>query len=111
MIDFFEDHEFYYLVMPRFGADLDSFGSTGGQDLFEFVDLHPNGLDIGTVRKIVRQLADAIAFLHHHGIAHRDIKDENVVLDRFGNVQIIDFGSAAYVREGRKFDTFSGTLE
>ena len=42
---------------------------------------------------------------------HRDIKDENVVLDRHGNVQLIDFGSAAYVKDGKKFDTFSGTVE
>lgn len=36
---------------------------------------------------------------------------QNVVLDAEGTVRLIDFGSAAYVKEGRKFDTFSGTLE
>lgn len=45
------------------------------------------------------------------GSVHRDIKDENVVLDHDGNVQLIDFGSAAYIKDGKKFDTFSGTLE
>jgi protein-serine/threonine kinase len=121
--------------MPRAGADINAPGSTGGQDLFDFVDLHPDGLDIKSIEKIfgaffvflpsdcrrltsiplycndTGQLADAIAFLHRHSIVHRDIKDENIVLDRYGNVQVIDFGSAAYVREGKKFDTFSGTLE
>jgi len=56
-------------------------------------------------------VADALAFLHEHSIVHRDIKDENVVLDPDGNVRLIDFGSAAYIKDGRFFDTFSGTLE
>ena len=130
MLDFFEDGEFYYLVraqelnfhnktktnliekliqvMPRAGESADS---ATGQDLFDFVDLHPNGLLLPSILKIFSQVADAIYFLHEHGIVHRDIKDENIVLDRDGNVQLIDFGSAAYVKEGKKFDTFSGTLE
>lgn len=95
--------------MPRAGPDFDA--TTGGQDLFDLVDLHPDGLALPSISRIFSQLADAICFLHHHGIVHRDIKDENIILDHEGNVQVIDFGSAAYVKEGRKFDTFSGTLE
>ena len=82
-----------------------------GQDLFDFVDAHPDGLSPEPLQRILAQIADAVCFLHEHSIVHRDIKDENVVLDPEGNVRLIDFGSAAYVREGRKFDTFSGTLE
>ena len=82
-----------------------------GQDLFDFVDLHPTGLPPRPIARILSQVADALAFLHEHSIVHRDIKDENVVLDADGNVRLIDFGSAAYVKDGRFFDTFSGTLE
>ena len=103
MLDFFEDAENYYLVMACFGE---------GQDLFDYVDAAPNGLELGESRTILRQIVDAVAFLHSHGIVHRDIKDENIILDGQGGVQLIDFGSAAYVREGKPyFDTFSGTLE
>jgi len=84
---------------------------TRGQDLFDFVDLHPTGLPPQPIARILSQVADALAFLHEHSIVHRDIKDENVVLDADGNVRLIDFGSAAYVKDGRFFDTFSGTLE
>ncbi|ORY90318.1 kinase-like domain-containing protein [Leucosporidium creatinivorum] len=111
MLDFFEDGEFYYLVMPQAGADPDNPSAPGGQDLFDYVDIHPDGLSPLTIRRIFSQISDAIFFLHEHGIVHRDIKDENVVLDHEGNVQLIDFGSAAYVKDGKKFDTFSGTLD
>ncbi|KAK4701119.1 hypothetical protein P7C70_g5117, partial [Phenoliferia sp. Uapishka_3] len=111
MLDFFEDGEFYYLVMPVAGSDPNLPDLPGGQDLFEFVDLHPDGLAPPSIRHILSQIADALYFLHEHGIVHRDIKDENIVLDHYGNVQLIDFGSAAYVKDGKKFDTFSGTLD
>ncbi|TKY85171.1 hypothetical protein EX895_006251 [Sporisorium graminicola] len=102
MLDFFEDHEFYYLVMPCFGR---------GQDLFDYVESAPDGLAASQCRSIFGQVADALWFLHANNIVHRDIKDENVVLDGEGNAQLIDFGSAAHVRPGKLFDTFSGTLD
>ncbi|PWZ00998.1 kinase-like protein [Testicularia cyperi] len=102
MLDFFEDHEFYYLVMPCFGR---------GQDLFDFVESAPDGLDLFQSRSIFGQVADALWFLHANNIVHRDVKDENVILDGEGNAQLIDFGSAAHARPGKLFDTFSGTLD
>ncbi|CAJ0908800.1 3164_t:CDS:2, partial [Entrophospora sp. SA101] len=36
---------------------------------------------------------------------------ENIILDEHNNVQIIDFGSGAYVKEDTKFDTFCGTID
>lgn len=103
MLDFFEDGENYYLVMACFG---------NGQDLFDYVDMAPTGLSVPEARSILGQITDAVAFLHAHGIVHRDIKDENIILDGKGGVQLIDFGSAAYIKEGKPyFDTFSGTLE
>ncbi|RXK41620.1 CAMK/CAMKL/PASK protein kinase [Tremella mesenterica] len=101
LLDFFEDREFYYLVMPRFGT---------GVDLFDRVEASPTGLDPFEVRSLMGQLADAVRFLHANGIVHRDIKDENVILDGTGHCQLIDFGSAAHWRPGKKWDTFSGTL-
>lgn len=90
------------VVMPRFGA---------GLDLFDRVESAPDGLDPFDIRSLLGQLSDALAFLHTNGIVHRDIKDENVILDGQGHCQLIDFGSAAHWRPGRKWDTFSGTLD
>lgn len=101
LLDFFEDREFYYVVMPRFGT---------GVDLFDRVESQPAGLEPFEVRSLVGQLTDALRFLHANGIVHRDIKDENVILDGDGRCQLIDFGSAAHWRPGKRWDTFSGTL-
>ncbi|ORY31408.1 hypothetical protein BCR39DRAFT_465781 [Naematelia encephala] len=101
LLDFFEDREFYYLVMPRFGT---------GLDLFDRVESSPSGLEAFEIRSLVGQLADAVRCLHANGIVHRDIKDENVILDGEGRCQLIDFGSAAHWRPGKRWDTFSGTL-
>lgn len=97
--------------MPQAGISSDEPSAPQGQDLFELVDANADGLTPPVVRSILSQIAEALYFLHEHGIVHRDIKDENVVLDHLGNIQLIDFGSAAYVKDGKKFDTFSGTLE
>lgn len=41
---------------------------------------------------IVRQLASGLAFLHHHGLVHRDVKPQNVFLCVGGRVTILDLG-------------------
>lgn len=102
LLDFFEDPEYYYMVMPRFGE---------GRDLFDEVESCLFGLDMTHVRCYLGQLAEALAILHANSLVHRDIKDENVIIDSHAMIQLIDFGSAARLRAGRMFDTFSGTLD
>ena len=48
--------------------------------------------------------------MHSLGIVHRDIKDENVILDETcTKIQLIDFGSSGYYRPGLLDDKFFGT--
>ena len=52
----------------------------------------------------------AIYHLHKQGIVHRDIKDENIIVNEFGVIKLIDFGSAGYTKQG-PFDVFVGTID
>lgn len=70
-------------------------------DLYTHMKSHhfaPLGHD--QVRDIARQLADALAFIHSAGIAHSDIKPENIMFtDKTkSNIAVIDFGCACFDR-------------
>jgi len=43
---------------------------------------------------IMRQLTSAIAHAHENDIVHRDIKPQNILMDRFGQIKVTDFGIA-----------------
>ncbi len=101
MVDFFEDDVNYYIEMLPHGIP--------GMDLFDYIELRAN-MEEHEVRSIFGQVVEAIWHLHERcGVVHRDIKDENVVLDGDGKVKLIDFGSAAYFKSG-PFDVFVGTI-
>ncbi len=44
---------------------------------------------------------NALAFAHHHGIAHQDVKPDNLMLGDFGEILLADWGSAVRVGSGR----------
>jgi serine/threonine protein kinase len=44
--------------------------------------------------KLLMSICDGLSFAHQRGVIHRDIKPENLLFDKFGNVQIADFGIA-----------------
>ena len=51
-------------------------------------------LPIPVVRTIIRHVADALSYAHGEGVIHRDVKPANVMVDRRGNVVVMDFGIA-----------------
>ncbi|XP_037046488.1 PAS domain-containing serine/threonine-protein kinase isoform X2 [Bradysia coprophila] len=101
VLDVFENEKYFQLVMEKHGS---------GMDLFEFIDRRPH-MDEVLACYIFRQIANAVDYLHSMHILHRDIKDENVIIDQHFHVKLIDFGSATFMEEGRLFSTFYGTTE
>jgi non-specific serine/threonine protein kinase len=51
-------------------------------------------LPIDQVITIGRQIAAGLARAHQYGIVHRDVKPANLIVNRFGEVKILDFGLA-----------------
>eukprot|EP01025_Chloroclados_australasicus_P015117 TRINITY_DN1719_c0_g1_i1.p2 TRINITY_DN1719_c0_g1~~TRINITY_DN1719_c0_g1_i1.p2 ORF type:complete len:370 (-),score=24.04 TRINITY_DN1719_c0_g1_i1:257-1366(-) len=51
------------------------------------------------ILRIGTQLASALECVHAHGYVHRDVKPNNIMLDKDGNAVLIDFGLAADVKK------------
>ena len=56
------------------------------------------------------QMLSCVEYLHENGIAHWDLKLENVVLDWDYNLKLIDFGLAENVRQASDWKLVSGTI-
>jgi tetratricopeptide (TPR) repeat protein len=87
---------------------LHDFGVESGRYFFtmDYVEGHAldqlvleQGLAQTAAVEIVRDISRAVAYAHGQGILHRDVKPENILVDRHGHGYIVDFGLAREVRD------------
>ncbi|KXJ14804.1 cyclin-dependent kinase 2 [Exaiptasia diaphana] len=65
------------------------------QDLKKYMDSLPaSGMNMALVKSYLYQLLSGIAFCHSHRILHRDLKPQNLLIDKNGAIKLADFGLA-----------------
>jgi serine/threonine protein kinase len=64
-----------------------------GENLKEFL-VRQGRLDVREALEIALEVARALAFAHEHGLVHRDVKPQNVLLNGDGRAKVTDFGIA-----------------
>ena len=83
MYDLGRDGTTYFLTMEYVsGQDLKSLIAQSGQ------------LAVGTAISIAKQVCDGLAEAHRLGVVHRDLKPQNIQIDKGGQAKIMDFGIA-----------------
>jgi serine/threonine-protein kinase len=72
-----------------------------GENLRQLLD-RTGPLPVRRALEIALAVADGLAYAHEHGVVHRDVKPQNVLLSRDGEIKVTDFGIA------RSLDAESG---
>ncbi len=65
-----------------------------GSDLLAVLEQQPDRLAADAVVALLRQVLEAVAYVHDQGILHRDISPDNILLDEAGRPTLVDFGAA-----------------
>lgn len=62
------------------------------------------------IRKVLRSVCSALSVLHQMGFVHRDVKPENVMIDKSGRVVLIDFNASRKISTASKDTVVMGTV-
>ena len=88
LYEVFEDKKYLYFIMEE----------CSGGELFQQLAINAKKNKMYTEKdaaKLMKQILEAVNYLHYHGVCHRDIKPENILLsstDESYQLKLIDFG-------------------
>lgn len=84
LMEFFPDGDNYAIVMEY----------VEGEELKKLLKQQKGIFPFDHAYKIAQQCCEAFQYAHENGILHRDIKPGNIIIDKSGNVKVMDFGIA-----------------
>lgn len=96
--NFFSDQINYYMVMDY----------CPNGELYDFI-VKNGKIQENTAALLFQQIASAIAYCHSFGVAHRDLKPQNILIKKFPFIKVADFGLCGYVKENELMKTFCGS--
>lgn len=81
-----------------------------GDELYNYLS-NRGPLPVEQVQKIFTQLIGAVSYVHAQSCVHRDLKLENILLDKNEDVKLVDFGfTREYEGRTNHLQTFCGTV-
>ncbi|XPS79302.1 hypothetical protein M3J07_011304 [Ascochyta lentis] len=81
-----------------------------GDELYNYL-LQKGALEPPKVQRIFTQLVGAVSYVHNKSCVHRDLKLENILLDKHGDVKLVDFGfTREYEGKSNYLQTWCGTV-
>jgi serine/threonine protein kinase len=81
-----------------------------GDELYNYL-LDKGALEPSKVQRIFTQLVGAVTYVHNKSCVHRDLKLENILLDKHGDVKLVDFGfTREYEGKSNYLQTWCGTV-
>lgn len=110
-VDYIQDDVYCYLITTLHGSQWGQ-GEVRSMDLFECIERNEKFSE-SQGRFVFRQIVDAVCHLYSLGLVHRDIKDENILIDDQYHIKLIDFGSVSFFdpTASTHFERFLGTIQ
>lgn len=96
---FISSGQYYFLVLDY----------CPGGDLFTYIINHKQ-IREDQAAQIFYQIVSAVQYVHSRGVAHRDLKPQNILITQFPQVKLSDFGLCGFIQKDVKMDIYCGSM-